>query len=500
MGCSVSTAGDLNDDGYDDIIVGASGYSGYVGRAHIYFGGPSMDNTADVILSGKSEHDYFGCSVSSAGDFNKDGFNDVIVGSNGCYRSTGRADLYFGSSSMDNLEDVSFLGEQPLSDFGRSVSNAGDLNHDGYDDVIVGAVWYNNYIGRIYIYYGGSPVDNTVDIVITGEQEHDCYGSVVSDAGDVNGDGIKEWIVGAPEAGSNCNGKVYLYTLATHWVYQFPEKGLYMISLPAIPSDSSVGNLFPDALDHAAYEWDPAIEAYKTVEKMEPKKGYWLAIPGAASYTLCGISLDSYSIHFPVQGWYMIGVVSGGTEFSRPNDHPDGRILSPVFGWNVETMTYLTTTDLEETRGYWAAVFGECRLDMHTAGATPPKPGEGADKAEFLEQYEKEPPGPPVIDWAAGKLAPIPKRYGMAQNYPNPFNPETRIAYQIPNAEFVEIDIFDILGRRVARLVKGYQEAGFYEAVWDGRDSNGLSLDSGTYLVRMKAGEFSCIKKMVLMR
>ena len=83
FGFSVSTAGDVNGDGYSDVIVGAHHNDAggtYAGRAYIYFGGASMDNTADVILTGAAAGDYFGCSVSTAGDVNGDGYSDVIVG------------------------------------------------------------------------------------------------------------------------------------------------------------------------------------------------------------------------------------------------------------------------------------------------------------------------------------------------------------------------------------------------------------------------------------
>jgi hypothetical protein len=79
FGYSVSTAGDVNGDGYADVIVGAPGYLSNTGRAYIYYGGPSMNNIADVILTGEAADNYFGHSVSTAGDVNGDGYADVIV-------------------------------------------------------------------------------------------------------------------------------------------------------------------------------------------------------------------------------------------------------------------------------------------------------------------------------------------------------------------------------------------------------------------------------------
>ena len=92
---SVSTAGDVNGDGYADVIVGANHYSSNTGRAYIYFGGPTMNNAPDVIMTGEATGNLFGSSVSTAGDVNGDGYADVIVGAYGYSSSMGRAYILF---------------------------------------------------------------------------------------------------------------------------------------------------------------------------------------------------------------------------------------------------------------------------------------------------------------------------------------------------------------------------------------------------------------------
>jgi hypothetical protein len=209
FGYSVSGAGDANSDGYDDVIVGAYGYSANNGRAYVYFGGPSMDNTADVTMTGEATNNYFGYSVSGAGDANNDGYDDVIVGASRYSLLTGSAYVYFGGSSMDNTVDVTITGEATNNYFGGSVSGAGDVNSDGYDDVIVGACYYNNWTGRAYVYYGGSSMDNTADVTMTGGAYY-LFGSSVSGAGDVNSDGYDDVIVGACYY-NNWTGRAYVY-------------------------------------------------------------------------------------------------------------------------------------------------------------------------------------------------------------------------------------------------------------------------------------------------
>jgi hypothetical protein len=214
FGYSVSGAGDLNNDEHDDVIVGADGYSSNTGRAYVYYGGSSMDNMADVTLTGEATDNYFGWSVSGAGDLNNDGYDDVIVGAWRYSSKTGRAYVYYGGSSMDNMADVTLTGEWAINQFGMSVSGAGDVNNDGYNDVIIGAPTYSSWTGRAYVYYGGPSMDNVADVTLTGEAMDNVFGWSVSSAGDVNGDGIDDIIIGASGYNYNgSNGKAYIYSI-----------------------------------------------------------------------------------------------------------------------------------------------------------------------------------------------------------------------------------------------------------------------------------------------
>ncbi len=222
LGWSVSSAGDVNGDGYNDVIVGAPNVNGAGadrGQAYIYYGGPSMDNTADVTLTGAADYDYLGYSVSSAGDINGDGYADVIVGAPQNAMGSpgnGKAYIYYGGSSMDSTADITFSGGTSLDNFGISVSSAGDVNGDGYNDVIVGATQAymgTTETGKAYIYYGGASMDNTADVTFSGATTEDFLGVSVSSAGDINGDGYADVIVGAngADAGGTDKGQAYIY-------------------------------------------------------------------------------------------------------------------------------------------------------------------------------------------------------------------------------------------------------------------------------------------------
>jgi hypothetical protein len=209
LGYSVSGAGDLNDDGFDDVIVGAPGYSWPVpdvGRASVYSG---RTGRRLASFTGDAASDNLGFSVSGAGDVNNDGCKDLIVGAflnDQTGTDAGRASIYSGHTGV-----ICFTGEAAGDFLGYSVSGAGDVNNDGYDDLIVGAPLYDDLdsdCGRAYV-YSGETGDRITDYI--GSNEFDNLGYSVSGAGDVNNDGYADVICGVPnydDGGSTDAGKV----------------------------------------------------------------------------------------------------------------------------------------------------------------------------------------------------------------------------------------------------------------------------------------------------
>ncbi len=220
LGFSVASAGDFNGDGFDDLIIGAPLGAATNGRAYIYYGGPSPNTVADVTLTGLVAGDFFGGSVAGAGDVNGDGFDDVIVGAQnadpGALANAGQAFVFYGGSAPNNVADNTLNGTFAGDLLGMSVSGAGDFNRDGFDDVIVGAsssdvVGLN--LGAAFILYGGLVANGVADITLGGEVAADNFGASVSSAGDVNGDGYPDVIVGAElnDAGGVNAGRAYVF-------------------------------------------------------------------------------------------------------------------------------------------------------------------------------------------------------------------------------------------------------------------------------------------------
>lgn len=216
FGSYLACAGDVNGDGYDDIIV--SGYrnssgASVGGRVYLYYGGQDMDNLPDVIFTGQESSGYLGWSVDGGGDVNGDGFDDIIIGAwaeDAGGHDNGNVYLFLGSTDMDNNPDVVFKGKLYEENFGKYVSNKGDINGDGFDDIIVGAA--GTGLGRVYVYFGNANIIDQPDLIFSGENEGDNFGPCKF-AGDLNSDGFGDIIIGADRNNDNGQyaGKSYMF-------------------------------------------------------------------------------------------------------------------------------------------------------------------------------------------------------------------------------------------------------------------------------------------------
>ncbi|MBK7434211.1 MAG: FG-GAP repeat protein [Chitinophagaceae bacterium] len=169
MGISVAAAGDVNGDGYSDVIDGAYFYSNgqsNEGAAFVYHGSAaglslSPNNTPDDADQFAAQ---FGISIASAGDVNGDGYSDVIIGAwqyDDGLVDEGRAFVYHGSATGLSATPNSTPddADQTNANFGISVASAGDVNGDGYSDVIIGAYQYDDGFvdeGRAFVYHGSA--------------------------------------------------------------------------------------------------------------------------------------------------------------------------------------------------------------------------------------------------------------------------------------------------------------------------------------------------------
>ncbi len=271
-GSSVSSAGDINGDGFSDVIIGAPDADPndeYSGQAYVIFGqaGPFPANMElsllngdnGFIMNGYDRADHVGESVSNAGDVNGDGIDDIVIGAPGLKDrgfNTGGAYIIFGKTtafqSVIELTNIGagngfrVFGASGFDSAGDAVSNAGDFNDDGIDDIIIGSPrgFSSGGIPHALVVFGSTDtfplefdladIDGDNGVVINGITNNISTGASV-DSGDINGDGISDLIIGAPFAnpdGRNNAGQSYVV---------FGRSGAFQASMELSDLDGSNG-------------------------------------------------------------------------------------------------------------------------------------------------------------------------------------------------------------------------------------------------------------------
>ncbi len=535
FGISVAGAGDVNGDGYADIIVGASqddgddfGGAGPVneGKAYLYLGSASGPGASVWSARGGQANGNLGNSVAGAGDVNGDGFADVIVGMEAWDQpvgpsffvlDVGRALVYHGSATGLEAAPATTLQGSGNGNFGHSVNTAGDVDGDGYSDVIVGAVYDDNQ-GTAAVYRGSAGgVSTTAHWTMTSAQPNSAFGCSVGPAGDVNGDGLSDVIVGSvfgDTGGLTDNGRVWVFAgpLTGTAVYPLREwagvqswenLGNVVAGVGDVNGDgfADVGAGSPGYTGGVAQEGRTVIwygnNRYQAYDTQARRPQQWR---GDASAPLALGDMTAGGNDFRLQAW--TANAAGRTDVRlewqvAPLGTPLGGGVSAgpwTDSGSAGTSSALLSSPIAVPGGgpaYWRLrVASRSPYFPHSPWLSPARNG----------RLETDLRRPSVLSGVGdGDVAgpPSPSRLWAA---PNPFNPRTRLSFVLPRTGHVRIALYDLAGRRVAMLVDAERPAGAVEAVWDGRDDGGHAAPSGVYLVRAEGGGASATAKISLVR
>jgi len=498
----VSHIGDVNVDGFDDVIVGAPGGD----YAKLFFGGAVFDTIPDLIFKDyKQLNCYFGCAITGDGDVNGDGYPDIIIGASDTWigpsfpyeiMTTGAAYVYFGGPTIDTTADLTLIVGDWLSStgwyykFGSSVAIPGDLNGDGYDDFVIGAP-HDDYDahGRVYIYYGGPHLDDQYDVLLEGEEVCDYFGYSLSAVRDMNNDGFDDVLIGAPMFQQNIPGKLY-------------EGGKAYLVYGG--NEIILTNSIEFTGDTSSYQYGRFISGLgdvngDSINDLGIMGGeYFKVISGSNDYILLEISrINSWDGNF-------LNICGGKINNDNFNDliicledtsndyagkievYMGGPILNSTPNYTIEG------NQRQLGLGSSLAFIGDINSDD--------KPDIGI--GEWYTGYPDTTGIRKTFIYSFGDLSSMDdekniklNEYEVYQNYPNPFNPSTNIQYSISSTQFVTLKVFDVLGREVATFVNEEKVAGKYEV-----NFNASELTSGVYFYRIQAGDFVETKKMLLLK
>ena len=403
LGVTVSGAGDVNGDGYSDVIVGASGYDNgenTEGAAFVFHGSSNgVGSSADWVVESNQEYAWLGESLATAGDVNGDGYGDVIIGAHS-YDSgeadEGAAFVYHGSATGLDLGGTRPIGNPGNADWtvesnqdgaflSYAVASAGDVNGDGYADVIIGAPNYTHgeaLEGAAFVFHGSAsgldldgtrPVGNpsNADWMSEGDLPNTDWGCSVATAGDVNGDGYSDVILGAVSYNPSGSAFVFLGSptgvcTAPAWFVEESEPWIEMGWSVATAGDVN-GDGYSDVIigaplyaddesnEGAAFLWlgsadglgshgTPANADWMVESNQSPA---WLGHSVASAGDVNGDGYDEVIVGAPQ---YRDGSMSGGAVFLwlgsadglGPNGTPDSADWSAdggehgvYFGWAV---------------------------------------------------------------------------------------------------------------------------------------------------------------------
>jgi hypothetical protein len=493
---------DMNKDGKLDAVVGNWN------DTYVYYGGYGiLDNIHDLTYTGR---------MLAVCDYNGDGFDDMITMhftgfDSVIYDYTGELLFYWGSNNnniaIDTIPDYSIplpTTEPTIERFTLAYYTVGiqkgDLNGDGKTDLVFSSNSYNGYRGRLYIYMGKITPTDTADFIITGQY----YAAHIGDffqVGNINGDNYDDLLISSnrptttPVTYDSINYLHIFYGDADFTPSLGNESVLY--SSHVNRRDSTAGWFIRSfSVDDINCDGFDDVIVGRTIYNYPHQSTVHFGSPQGIDTIPSFIFIDDTTTDL----FFSAGSITQNIG-DYNDDGYDDFIMAPS---SYQTFTlhfggpYVNNNNMYGARGYINAhqIFPEKAVNMGDQTNDGVK-----DIATIVSAGAPQYFGYVLMLYGYRIPTDVKEEkqnlfnFQLYQNYPNPFNPTTTIKFDLPNDGIVELEVFDILGRKISTLVSEFRIAGSYEHTF-----NASSLASGVYVYKLKAGDFVDSKKMILLK
>jgi hypothetical protein len=411
----------------------------------------------------------FGSRVSSAGDVNNDRYWDILITANNDLLPGWNAErifLYHGASDGPEAEPQwTFTVNRPFALFHGSAAAAGDITGDGFGDVVIGDYLYDSQqaeTGRALVFHGSQHgLADQPSWTIANDDSFSWFGYSVAAAGDLNGDGGDDILIGAPRSGGANRGAVFI----------FGSNGRRHECMPRQMRVHDSGPIAPMGTSYS----DDGFRLRATAHKVP-------------FYGKIALEWEVKEHDAPFNG-----VGTRRTPFVNRSDLPrnqhndyvlttlvSGLSQGQLYHWRLR----IVTDSPYYPNGPWLTLphnpvsLGDIRIGLPSFVAT--------DLPVVVDTTESDTEKTPV--------------FSLNSVHPNPFRPEATIEYSLPAATDVSLVVYDVRGYRVRTLVRTEKNSGPHTEVWDGTNDKGIKVGSGIYFIKLEADGLEQAKKIVRIR